>query len=134
MNNIHSYRTAQPHYYRGLTADRSRTRVDIARRSRVVQLEQDAGVRRLVRARKRDQAASLERPCPTSHGDLCASNVQLCTAHCSRTMQRDVLRTEEVVAVCDALGDRNADLCLAYPNNHPGQLHSKSTRCKQTYR
>jgi len=96
-----------------LTADRGRAGVGIACRSRPVQLKENARVCGRVGTRERDEVARLQRPRAPGDGELSTSDVKLSTSHCGGAVQGDMLHTEQVVTVCDALGNGDADLRLA---------------------
>ena len=93
-----------------LALNNRRARIDITRRNRPVQLEQQPRIRRLICARERDQAPRVEGAAATGNRELCARDVELGAADASGRVQGDVLDAEEVFAVCDAGGDLYADL------------------------
>jgi hypothetical protein len=96
-----------------LTTDRSGAGVGIAGGDRVVKLKQDARVCRRVRAGERDEVARLERPRAPGDGELGARKVELGASNGTGAVQGNVLYTEQVVAIRDALGDGDANLSLA---------------------
>lgn len=75
-------------------SERPRPRNCIARRHRPVQLELNSRIRSLIRTRKAHRGRRSTPP--TSHIDLRALHVQLCTGVARRSVQRNELRAEEI--------------------------------------
>ena len=79
----------------------------VARRYRPVQLKLDTRIRPLVGAWKADRRRRST--ASTRNIDLCTLHVQLRTRIAGRSMQRDDLRTEQIIPILDALGQRELD-------------------------
>lgn len=82
-----------------IASGNSGTRVGVAGRSRVVEVEQEAGVGGLVRAGEGNQlAAGVDGAGAARHVELRARNVQLRAADGTGAVQTNVLHAEEVLA------------------------------------
>lgn len=81
-------------------------------RDRVVDVDQNTGVSRLVSAGEADERAGRA-AAAASNLDLSAGDVELSTAGGASRVQRNVLDTEEIFTRGQALGDGDGDLALA---------------------
>ncbi len=87
----------------------SRPRRRVAGRHRIVDVDQNTRVRGLERAGERDLVLWAEGTGAARDGELGTRNVELGTAGASSRVKTDMLGTQQVVAVCKALGDGHGD-------------------------
>lgn len=98
--------TSPPHSIS--TLPNSGTRILIACRNRIVDIDQNARIRSLISARQRDRRT--RRPeAPASNSDLRAGDVELCPASGARGVDGNVLGAQEVVARRQGLRDREGE-------------------------
>lgn len=90
------------------TLPNSRTRVSVASRDRVVDVDQDTRISVLVRARQRDSRARSSRSA-TSDSDLGTRDVELRAALGRSSMDGNVLDAEKVVPGRQRLGDSEGE-------------------------
>lgn len=93
-----------------------RPRCRVARRDRIVDVDQDARICGRVGAGEADEGARLAGAGAAGDGELGAGEVELGAADCAGAVQGDVLDAEEVVAVRERFRDRDADGCVAWEN------------------
>jgi hypothetical protein len=108
-----------------LTRPHLRARRRVRRRHRVVDVDQDSRVRRLVRARERNQR-SRGSIATARNLDLRTADVKLRSARGPRRMQRNVLHAEEILSARQALRDRHSDLSLVLAG--PAQSATRDRR------
>jgi len=94
---------------RSLASLRSGPRGRVARRHRVVDVDHDARVSRLVRARERHEFLRAVRAAAAGDRDLGAGDVELGTTSAACRVKTDVLGTQQVVAVLQTAGDGDRD-------------------------
>lgn len=86
-----------------------RTRRRVAGRHGVVDVDHDAGVGGLVGAGERDAVPRVPGAGAAADADLRARDVELRAAGAAGAVQRDVLGTQQVLAVLQAAGDGDWD-------------------------
>ena len=97
-----------------LALEHIRAWILVCRRHGVVDVDLDARIRCLVRARQRHLVGSWRVGAASArYGQLRARDVELGTAGAGRSVEADVLSSEEVLAGSDALWDRNAERAFA---------------------
>lgn len=89
-----------------LAGEGLRSRVNVAGRDGVVDVDQDARVGGLVSTRERSKIRG-RRASTTRHVELSARQVELCASYTSSSVDSDVLVAHQVLARRNALGDRN---------------------------
>jgi hypothetical protein len=96
------------HHINQSTLPNSRTRVLVARRDRVVYINQKPRIRSLVATRQRDSRARSPRAAARD-GDLSARNIELGAVGRRGGVDGDVLRAQQVVAGGERFGDRKGE-------------------------
>lgn len=104
----------------------------VARGHWVVDVDHDARISRLVRARERDEVLRAVSTAAAGNGNLGAGDVELGTASTACGVETDVLGTQQVVAVLQTAGDgdgNGAGVCVMSVKAVLGELDERHTLC-----